>query len=87
MTNFTRLALVLPLLTAFTAVSFSAAQADNKKKPTSTTQSKGTTNGKGTGGDSKGGGQSGSPADTVNNAVGGAVNNAIGGLLGTFGPK
>jgi hypothetical protein len=89
MTNLTRLALIVPLLSAFTAASLSGTLADDKKKPTSTTQSKGIANtaGKGTGGDSKGAGQSGTPTDTVNNAVGGAVNNAVGGLLNVFGPK
>jgi hypothetical protein len=89
MTYFTRLAVIVPLLSAFTAASLSGALADDKKKPASTTQSKGITNtgAKNTAGDSKGAGQSGSPVDTVNNAVGGAVNNAVGGLLGAFGPK
>jgi hypothetical protein len=87
MANFTRLALIVPLLSAFTAASLSAALADDKKKPTSTTQSKSITNtgGKSAGGDSKGAG-SGSPVDAVNNGVG-AVNNAVGGLLNVFGPK
>ncbi len=88
MSKFTRLLLIIPVLSVFTASSLSGALATDKKS-TSGGQSKGATNtgGKSSGGSSKSGGQSGSPADAVNNAVGGAVNNAVGGLLGAFGPK
>ena len=62
MTKFTRLLLIIPVLSVFTASSLSGALATDKKS-TSGGQSKGATNtgGKSSGGSSKSGGQSGSP--------------------------
>ena len=93
MTKFTRLILIVPLLSAFAAASLSAALASRQEvdiyNPIKERHQDG---GKSAGSASKG---AGSPTDAVNDAVGGAVNNAVGGavgnavggLLGAFGPK
>jgi hypothetical protein len=94
MRRLTRLMLVVPLLSVFTALSLSAALADDKKSApkVSTTQQKGLTDkaGKTSGTASHGGagsGQAGAAVDAINGMMGGAVGNAVGGLLGGFGPK